>query len=74
MSRSAGATCPVWILVSDQFRPTGLKTRGPALLSASRTFCPGAIKADPAERDKCRWCDFAHACRYTEAEGLAAGA
>jgi ATP-dependent helicase/DNAse subunit B len=24
----------------------------------------GAIHADPVEVDKCRWCDFVHACRF----------
>jgi ATP-dependent helicase/DNAse subunit B len=33
-------------------------------------FLGGAIQADPAERDQCRWCDFAQACRYTETQAL----
>ena len=33
-------------------------------------FLSGAIQADPAERDECRWCDFAQACRYTEKREL----
>ena len=30
------------------------------------SFLAGEIRADPTERDQCRWCDYAAACRYEE--------
>ena len=33
-------------------------------------FLGGAIHPDPSERDQCRWCDFAQACRYAETQAL----
>ena len=33
-------------------------------------FLGGAIHPDPSEREQCRWCDFAQACRYTERQAL----
>jgi ATP-dependent helicase/DNAse subunit B len=30
------------------------------------SFLAGEIHADPTERDQCRWCDYASACRYEQ--------
>jgi ATP-dependent helicase/DNAse subunit B len=33
-------------------------------------FLSGEIHADPTEREHCRWCDYASACRYETREAL----
>lgn len=33
-------------------------------------YLAGAVRAEPADRGYCRWCDFSAACRYEEREAL----
>jgi len=34
------------------------------------SFLGGEIRAEPSDRELCRWCDFANTCRYEQTAAL----